>query len=267
MEDKLKSYLLGNLGEKEIEEIDLKIISGSILEEELRLAEDILMEDYLDGTLSPREIELFKNNFLVSDARESNLKVLSLLKTRAGNPVQNESRENASVSPPENLFQKLKSFFLLKPVPVIAVLTFVILALATVLFVYNQADDEIAELNRKNLSNLSEYGNFHSVSLSPGVFRGAGEANGLSTEKLSDNVLFRLLLPIEINSENRFTAKIFDDRTSVATLTEIPSYKNQNGSELRLLLPSPLLKKGSYRIEVFEENTTYSPVVYTFTVK
>ncbi|HEX8288900.1 MAG TPA: hypothetical protein VF556_12940 [Pyrinomonadaceae bacterium] len=268
MKNELKSYLLGNLGEKETEEIDLRILSGSLLEEELRLAEDNLMEDYLDGALSPSESEMFTNNFLVSDIRKSHLKVLSLLKSHAPKRSENESRPRTLLSPsPVSFFQRLKDFFRLTPVPILAVFAFAILGLAVVLFVYNQADNELAELNKKNLSSLSEYENFYSVSLTPGTLRGAGEANNLSTEKMSDPVLFRLLLPIEINTENRFTAKIVDDQTSIAALTEISSYKNQNGRELRLLLPASLLKKGSYRIEVSGENANYSPLIYTFTVK
>lgn len=62
----LKQYLLGNLPPQEAEAIDLQIISDESSEEKLLWAESELMEDYLDETLSPTDVELFKENFLVS---------------------------------------------------------------------------------------------------------------------------------------------------------------------------------------------------------
>jgi hypothetical protein len=46
-ENKIRQYLLGNLPE-EAEKIDLRIISDKNLEESLYLAEERLMEDYLE---------------------------------------------------------------------------------------------------------------------------------------------------------------------------------------------------------------------------
>ena len=45
---KLKRYLLGNLEENDAENLDLQIIGDKNLEEGLYLAEEALMEDYLD---------------------------------------------------------------------------------------------------------------------------------------------------------------------------------------------------------------------------
>ncbi len=47
MQNKIEHYLLGNLNEAEAEEMDLQVISGTIAEEELCMAEDNLIESYL----------------------------------------------------------------------------------------------------------------------------------------------------------------------------------------------------------------------------
>ena len=54
-----KQYLLGNLSPPETEAIDLQIISDEDSEEKLLWAESELMEDYLDETLSLKEVGLF----------------------------------------------------------------------------------------------------------------------------------------------------------------------------------------------------------------
>ena len=106
---KLRQYLLESLQEKEAEELDLQIISNKSLEEELYLAEDALIEDYLDETLPAAEVELFHKNFLISEAREDQLKELAALKNYAQNTIQKE----VSGKPADNFFQKLKNAFTL----------------------------------------------------------------------------------------------------------------------------------------------------------
>lgn len=83
--EKIKQYLLGNLTPDEAREMDLRIISGASLEDELLAAEDDLMDDYLDGILSPADAELFRRNFLVSDERRAALQHLAGLKKYARN--------------------------------------------------------------------------------------------------------------------------------------------------------------------------------------
>src|SRR5215203_7459843 len=140
---KLRQYLLGNLEEKEADKLDLILISSKSLEEELCLAEDALMEDYLDEMLSSEEIELFHKNFLTSEARKDQLRELAALKNYAQNIVQKE----VSAKSADNFFRKLKNTFTLNFRPLAAVFGLLIvgiLAIAIWQLGLSGSTDEIA---------------------------------------------------------------------------------------------------------------------------
>jgi hypothetical protein len=267
MENKLKHYLLGSLSEEEIEEIDLRIISGKISEEQLSIAEDNLMEDFLEETLSPPETELFYKNFLVTDERKCDLQHFFLLKKYVQNIIGNEITSKPETLASANFFEKLKRLFNLNLRLVTAAFAFLILGLAISLYFYNSGNKEVAGLNERDLSNLSEYTNLSAISLIPGAYRDSTETKNLSAAQLTDRVLFQLALPVEVGSESVFNARIIKEQTVVSTLNKIPAYKNQGGRELRLILPASLLKKGDYKIEVAPENAKAVLIVYPFAIR
>jgi hypothetical protein len=267
-ENKIRQYLLGNLSEEEAEKIDLRIISDKNFEELLYFAEESLMEDYLEKTLSPSDIKLFHENFLVSPERKNELKHLSLLKSHTQNkPEQSEEPVSQSIISSDNFFQKLKVFFGLN-IPLVAALSVLIVSgLLIGVFLYDRSENELVRLAQTELSNVSEYKDLSNLSLISGTFRDAPGGGGLKKEALTDNTFFRLALPSGNFSEVFFNIKISREQKAVATLEHIRPYDNQNGQELRLLLPSSLLEKGDYKIEAAPENATEAPIVYSFTVR
>lgn len=269
MGSQIKQYLLGSLSKEESEKIDLEIILGSLSEEEYRLAESDLMEDYLENMLSPDEVELFRTNFLISEARESELKILTLLKSYAQRTARSENtNEIIAESSQNNFFQRIKKYITLNLRPAAAVVVFSILGLLISIFFYNSGRvNEIGELNNKDYSNLAEVKDLSSIILTPGVFREGGQASVLSTEKITEQVLLRIALPINVNFEGRFNVKILREQTEILTLDQIRSYKNQSVQEIRLILPSSLLKKGIYKIEIAPENSPSILITYPFEVR
>jgi hypothetical protein len=269
---KLRQYLLASLQEKEANEFDLILISNKSLEEELYLAEDALIEDYLDETLSPAEVELFHKNFLVSELRKDQLKELATLKNYAQNKIQKE----VSGKTADNFFQNLKNAFTLNFRPVTVALSLLligILAAGIWQFGLSGSTDEIAllekeaaALNGQDLSDLRTYENFSKLSLFSGLLRSSNSAPKLSSDGLSDKILIRLALPPEENS-SVFNAKIIRNRTDTVSLNKMPVYSNQSGKEIRLLLPSSFFKNGEYKIELLPENRKDIPVNYSFTVQ
>jgi hypothetical protein len=269
---KLRQYLLGSLQEKEAEELDLQIIGSKSLEEELYLAEDALIEDYLDETLSTAEIELFHKNFLISEARNDQLRELAALKNYAQNIVQKE----VSGKPADNFFQNLKNAFALnfRPAAIaLGLLLIGILAVGIWQFGLSGSTDEIAllekeaaALNGQDLSDLRKYENFSKLSLFSGLLRSSDSAPKLSADGLSGIILIRLALPPEENS-NVFNAKIIRNQKDTISLNKMPVYSNQSGKEIRLLLPSSFLKRGEYKVELLPVNRKDFPVNYSFTVQ
>jgi hypothetical protein len=270
----LKQFLLGNLPPADAEAIDLQIISDESLEEKLLWAESELMEDYLDETLSPKEIELFEKNFLVSQERQIQFRQISQLRSYARKARTKEVSEKVCVTVPEGFFDKLKKFFSLNLRPLTATFALLVVGLfAFGIFYYtanNQTASEVefAEINQRDLSNLAEFKNILAVNLMSGTFRDSSAAgNKFQLDKLGDRVLFRLALPGAVIAGNTFKVELVKDQKVLFTQTNLRFYNNPNGQELRLFLPALTLKKGEYQIKVAKETAKDSVFIYNFVIE
>lgn len=277
---KFRAYFLGQLTDDESAAVELNIISDASLEDKLHLAESELIEDYLEEMLAPDEKDLFDKNFLRTPERQKRLDFLRLLKNHAKEVSQTKEIGSLETEKKPSLFDALKNFFSLKlnPVPVlVAVLVLVLAAgFSWRFFFYNPEQSEFAqmekavhELNQKDFSNPSEYENYSNLRLISGNLRSSGNKNSLAENNLTGEVFLRLTLPIEINSDRFYTATIIKDGKSALTLNQIRTYQNNAGREIRLLLPSSILKKGEYQIELREENSAVEngKIIYTFMIQ
>lgn len=267
-----KQYLLGSLSPPESEAIDLQIIGDKNSEEKLLWAESELMEDYLDESLSADEITLFRNNFLVSSERILQFKQISLMRNYARRTANKSVSEKAcEPAAPESFFEKIKFFFSLNWRPLAAVSALLIVGTFTAFYLTanNRTASEIeyAALNQKDLSDLQAYQSLTNMSLMNGVFRDSGDARKLSEKKLTEKVLFRLALPVKPAAPDKFKAQLDKAGKSAFTLNDLPFYTNPNGQELRLLLPSTELKKGTYQLKITSQSAPESLFVYSFTVE
>jgi hypothetical protein len=84
-------------------------------------------------------------------------------------------------------------------------------------FFYNRSESEIAHLDQKELSDMSEYKDLSNLNLISGAFRDAPSASILAKDKLTENVLFRLALPSGITTETFFDIQIRDEQKPIAT--------------------------------------------------
>ena len=260
----IRQYLLGNLTEKEVEEIDLRIISEPGFDEELYLAESNLMEDYLEDLLSPQETELFQKNFLSCKQRQKELENLAMLRSYSQKKHLEVVSDEKINKPSGTFWGKFGKFLTVNLHPIAAVFAVVMLLAVIGIYFFNSGETEIAELNRKDLSSISEYQNLTNLNLISDNFRDSGGTNKLSVNNLTEQVLLRLDLPVEGNA---FDVRITRGGIEAANLDNIRPYQNQSEQELRLLLPSSLLTKGEYKIEARPENSSDSPVIYSFTIQ
>lgn len=257
---KFKQYLLGSLSAEETEAIDLSLLTDDSLESELDFAAHNLMEDFLEKTLTPQEIQLFHQNFLVNEEREKELKELQLLKKYAQNYAGKKSdQRNTPV-----FWSNLTNFFILNLRPSVAIAAVLMIGLLIGFYFIYPREDQFASLNKTDLSNLNEFQNLSKLGLTSGNMRDSNGATKLSGENLTEKTLFRLALPIDHNS---FDIKILRGEKEILQLAKIRAYQNSNGTELRLLVPSNNLLKGSYKIEATPVNSSDAPVYYVFTVE
>lgn len=86
MKDELlpyREYFLGKLSRAESQKIDEATMSRDEVDPKMIEAEQALIEEYLDGELSPDDHALFEKNFLVSKRRREELEDIRLLRKLA----------------------------------------------------------------------------------------------------------------------------------------------------------------------------------------
>lgn len=275
---RIRQYLLGTLAEKEVEELDLQIISDESFEEKFLVAEHELVEDYLEGVLSAEEKKLFRDNFLAScEERRKLFQDVSLLKEYAKNRFESGSAKVGGKKTMGGIWEILKNLFSPKLSPASAVFALLIAGAVfwgiwQIFFAgsVSPLEREFAALNQRDLSSTTDFAGFSDVQLSPGVFRdtnSAAVADKLKAEKLTENVFFRLALPFEVGKDGFFKFDLSKDEKIIFTQNQIRVYQNASGQEARLLLPKSILAKGQYQIKLQNAADKNSTVIYGFTVE
>jgi hypothetical protein len=237
----------------------MQIISGDDLSAALAQAEQELVEDHLDHSLTPEEDELFRTNFLVSDERRQMLRETSMLREYAdkfGMPVVTVSESATS------LLDKLRAIFTRPAFAGAAVVAAVLIAaLVWQVFIRDTStplEREYAALNQQDLSGPSD---FSTISLISSNLRDSNSSTPQSVSKMTDTILLRLALPAG-DSAKTFKAIVMQASVRVFTIPISRSYQNPNGAEVKILLPRSALAKGKYQIRLDspgrDEPLTYS---------
>lgn len=278
-EDKLKlrKFLLGSLDARETEELSVQIIGDDRFEVELSIAENLLMEDFLEKNLSPADEKLFYENFLDCEERKEALQEIFLIKQYAKKNYRAKDLFDSNSLETKGFLAKLKDIFTFKQGWAIPAMTVLAIALAlglawqilsgNKLSEQSPLEKEFAVLNQKELNDVSQISNAETVSLIEGTFRNTNAGNKLKIEKLSDKVFFRLALPFEADTNLPLKMELRQDQKVVFTQTQIRIYKNQSGQEARAFLPKTILQKGQYQIFLENPKDKNSPLIYGFAVE
>ncbi len=272
---KLKQYFIGGLNEAETEEIDLQIISGELSEENLLIAENGLIEDFIEKNLSSADLLLFHRNFFISKEREAQILQTALLKNYA---ETNINSENTVEKDSENKngffwdFATLPSFF-----PFRIACGFVIIGIFIGIFwfavhrnsgnkKFSSLENEYAAINNSNLSDLEKFLNISKVSLVSGSFRSAENLSNFSQKDLTDKVLIRLALPNGVDFSKSFQVEFKSSEKIIFTQVIDHIYQNPNGEEFRLFVPSKIFQKGIYQVSVNSSTANETKINYNFSI-
>lgn len=277
-DSKLRQYLLGALPDEEAEEVDLLIIVDEGLEEQLIKVEDDLIEEYLDEAMNSADFDLFRTNFLICADRIARVKHLHLLRHHARATKSNEFSKGAATRPATSIFEKIPQLFHGNLIPATATVSVVVLVLFLLFGLPflrdgNGSDKsasierEVAELNRKDLTDLSQYQNCSIERLTQGVYRDQNNEKSLVFEGLTDRVVFLLPLPGQVDADQLFSVRLLREDAELIMLGKIPAYNVAGGRELRIILPGKILRKGDYRIKVEGEKITGLNFSYPFLVR
>jgi hypothetical protein len=82
--DVLFQYLLGKLPSERLEAIEQQILLDDDFHQEMKIAEEELLDNYIYGKLNQDDRQLFETNFLASDLRQQQLRFALALKRKVG---------------------------------------------------------------------------------------------------------------------------------------------------------------------------------------
>src|SRR5687768_13241308 len=80
----IRQYLLGVLDEQQQEQLEQRVITSSDYKQEVLITEEELLEDFVNGTLSPHERELFLKRYSSSPTHVRKVAIAKALAAYAG---------------------------------------------------------------------------------------------------------------------------------------------------------------------------------------
>jgi hypothetical protein len=266
-ETALKSYLLGLAAAEQQLEIEEWLINPDNDMTPLEVAEDELIEEFLDGSLNALELRQFHAHFLAGAGRKEKLQFVDSLRRTA-------SRQ----TPRQSLGTALAAFFprhgvLGYAIPALTALIIIAGALAVVTTVrlqrelrsmrdqiaaFDQEREAVAQLKRQQetlqqaLADVNSWpaGAVLRVSLLPGISR--SPANIPSIVITPGTRVIQLSLTLTENNFGRYRATILDGSSrEVWRVDNQPAGRTDQGTALTITVPSQVLPPGDYSINLF----------------
>jgi anti-sigma factor RsiW len=131
-ETQMRQFFLGQLNESQREQVEEIFICDAETREKILIAEEDLIEDYLDGSLSPEDHQRFRAHYLTSPQQQQKLRITRALRqAEVDEDTQPAGVVTAVRSSPSKLRAFLDLFGLgnrLVAIPVVATLSAVVIA-------------------------------------------------------------------------------------------------------------------------------------------
>lgn len=287
----IRRYLLGQLAEDELQRLEERLMADDDLFNAVLLAEDEMVEEYVQGELSASDQAGFEASFLSTSEGRHKVAYLTALGKYVQHVSPSRSAERREGEEPVSKTQiaerppsvgplrkknaglpgKInRPWIFLRPsfaIPSVAILVLALLGLSY-FFVHNRSglrsgDSELAQLNQRDLGNLSEFTDISRLTLVSEASRDSSELRTVSLRKLSELVLLRLALPPSITADN-VRVNISNSNGTQIALENIRVYANEAGRDVRILVPRAKLAVGSYFVEIAAGRSTTSGATYRF---
>lgn len=260
-----RQFLLGDLSEEQISKISESILKQDELDEVLAFEIENLIEDYLEGSLTAAELALFEANFMVSRQRSRQVEELRLLKSyaQARTLAIHQQLSATDEIPPADIgffsrVLRLPSFRI-----GFAAGAFILLTISILYFGLRQDNDsEIAELNQRNFSDLSQFAGIERITIGSGSTRNS--ESRASVTRNSNEVLFRLVLPEGWTGNERYRISLLKDDRSIFAVDQLDAYNVGHIKELRILVPAGRIPSGRLLFRVSQSASGKDTTDYFF---
>ena len=250
----LREFLLGKVDEEERERIEGLFLTDSQARERILGAEQDLIEDYLEDSLTAEDKVLFLARFGHTSAQQRQLRINKSIKDWA----LRESASTHAIPAKISAFSQLRERFWLKPALVIPIVVtaMIVIAVAAVWLSsrreqqdrYRPIEQELVQLNTP--SSLREFPpNMTSLELSPVSVRSTEHEREF--KKTAETRLVELHLPWR-QKERYSSYRAEVSRVGGDELFKIPSVQPENdgGYRVRTRLPAYALRRGHYRVRL-----------------
>jgi hypothetical protein len=248
----LRQFLLGNVDDQERQHLESMFVTGTLSRERVIAAEQALLDDFLDDSLTPAERERFLAQYGETPAEQRKLRIAKSIQDWAAKGAEVTAVGAAA----ESRWSRLRTRFRLKPVFVIPIAAVSMIAIVFAVVSLNrrweQRNRHLAmqqELERLNApSTLGAVSpSTPAITLRPGSVRSAEAENEVTAPAHVEFVELRLLwLQREHFPSYQATIRRFDDNESFT----ISNLQLDTSNGIRLNLPPPFLIRGLYQIEV-----------------
>jgi hypothetical protein len=242
----LRQFLLGNVDDQERQRLESMFVSGALSRERVMAAEQHLLDDFLEDSLTPKDRERFLAQYGETAAEQRKLRIAKSIQEWAA--LSQEVTAAATAS----LWSRVR--FRLRPalmIPVAAVSLIAIICVAVLLnSIWEQRkkheaiEQELARLNTPAM--LRDVSPSSSLSLTPGTVRSA-EAEKELTPPANAGVVELQLRWIQKERYPSYQATI--RRPGEETFT-VPGLQLDNDNVIRVRLPSSFLSRGLYQLEL-----------------
>ncbi len=271
MNDDLKNYrdyLLGKSSEEETERIDLAILAGAISDNDLAIAENELIEEYLEGALDHDDRIRFREHFLATDARRRivdetrAMRLAARVRGRESDPAP--MRGAATLNVGRGVFgyisdiRRSMRFALAAAVLIVA-------GLAIWYWVGGRGSDlarletRYAELNRR--VDPSAFPSTAVRTLFESRFRSGGEKK-MRLAEFAGDPLFLLAVPRESTS-GVFDLSVERNGKQIFTIRNLSPVKQ----EVRAIIPREIASGGPFVIRLDGSGTNGDPIRYEVSIE
>lgn len=266
----LRQFLLGDVDDQERQRLENMFMTGALSQERRMAAEQHLLDDFLEDSLTPKDRERFLAQYGKTPAAQRKLRIAK--------SIQDWAISNAEVTAvgaaAGSRWSRLPGRIRLKPVFVVPIAAVVLLAIIFGVVVlrgrWEQRNSYLAmqqELVRLNAPSRSHEVSTTAVILTPGARRSTEAENEVNPPGNVEFVELRLLW----TQKERFPSY----QATIRRIDEderytIPNLQLDNGKAIYLRLSTRYLTRGLYQIEVsgVDANGATGPAEeYTFVVK
>ena len=256
----MRGYLLGSLDGEQLEQVEVRLMSDSQFQDDLRKAQDELIDDYAFGILPESERERFEQHFLLTPERASKLRFARAMKEFLGEDTNQDEEAAAHSSWRRTLLRppagrKLRMGIVIAASLLIAVVAAVLISRQFRNAQITQDQMARAETERQVVlwSRNPPVGDKDSrlakLSLTPGVLRESVGARRVTITEETLATQLRLVLMGE--RFNSYEATLFNDEDAVvfAVGSFIPE-ENEGERTLILTIPAKSLPDGDYQLKL-----------------